>query len=78
MTPYISLLSRGVKMCLVPAGGCRVTPGCPTDGDGDRQGDMLLHPGVDRPPPRVHRYQAEQLASVLGQNHHRKYRIKRV
>lgn len=74
MTPYVSLLSRGVKMWLVPAGGCHVTPGCPTDGNGETQGDMS-QVWTD---PCVHRYQAEQLASVQGQNHHRKYRIKRV
>lgn len=59
-------------MWLVPAGGCHVTPGCPTDGDGERQGDMS-QVWTD---PCVHRYEAEQLASVRGQNHHRKYRIK--
>lgn len=41
VTPYISLLSGG-KMWLVPARGCGVTPGCLADGDGEKQGDVLL------------------------------------
>lgn len=58
----------GGKMWLVPAGGCGVTPGCLADGDGEKEGDVLLHCGPIQvrtdPPPR---HQAERLALTLNQ-----------